>query len=197
MKNICVFCASGKEFITPFQDGVIDLVRYAKANNISFIYGGAKVGLMGLLADSCISGGVPITGIITEQIAQFELQHDGVISMHISANMHTRKKHMYDLSDAFIVLPGSIGTLDEFFEILCWSKLHIHQKPIGVLNLKNYYDTLLQFIHEKIDQQLMDADILDYFVQSSSLDDLMILMQDWKCPKSSNLEKESKKYDKN
>jgi uncharacterized protein (TIGR00730 family) len=152
---------------------------------------------MGLLADTCLQERVPITGIITEHIAQFELQHEGVLSMHISETMHTRKKHMYDISDAFIVLPGSVGTLDEFFEILCWSKLHIHHKAIGVLNLNNYYGTLLQFIQEKIDQKLMDIDILEYFVVASTVDELMGLMKHWEAPKISNLKKEQEKYYKN
>lgn len=196
MKTICVFCASGKEYITPFSDGVIDFVAYCHQHKISVIYGGAKVGLMGLLADQCIAKNVPITGIITTQIASFELQHDGVIDMHISETMHTRKRHMYDLSDAFVVFPGSIGTLDEFFEVLCWSKLHIHHKAIGIYNLRNYYDGIVQFLQSKIEQNLMDADILDYFVVDDNLDILMQKMTVWRRPTRSNLSQEKEKLNK-
>ena len=193
LKNICVFCASGKEYIKLFEEGAKKLVVACKKNNIGIIYGGAKVGLMGVIADSCIANNVAITGIITEQIASFELQHEAVKEMHISDNMHTRKKHMYDLSDGFIVLPGSIGTLDEFFEVLCWSKLHIHKKPIGLLNLSHYYDTLLQFIDEKIALNLMDSDIKDYFITEENEEILLSKMYLWKSPMDSNLKKEQSK----
>lgn len=190
LNKICVFCASGKEFIVPFKEVAISLVHACKKNEIGIIYGGAKVGLMGLIADTCLALEVPITGIITEQIASFELQHEQVKEMHISENMHTRKKHMYELSDGFVVLPGSIGTLDEFFEVLCWSKLHIHNKPIGILNSKNYYDLIFQFISEKISQNLMESDIEDYFIVANDIDDLLIKMANWQRPIDSNLVKE-------
>lgn len=196
MKRICVFCASGKEYIDPFSEGVDYLVNYCKKLQLEVVYGGANVGLMGYLADCCIQKGVPITGIITTQIAKHELQHEQVTDMHVSANMHTRKMHMYEISDAFIVLPGSIGTLDEFFEVLCWSKLHIHSKPIAIYNINNYYGTLLQFIDEKVDQKLMDRDIRDYFIVEENIDRLFEKALSWQRPIHSNLQKEHLKRNK-
>ena len=196
MRTICIFCASGKEYIAPFASKTDELVSYCSANNISIIYGGAKVGLMGYVADSCHKMNVPITGIITEQIVAHELQHENVSPMHITNDMHSRKKMMYDLSDAFIVLPGSIGTLDEFFEVLCWSKIHIHEKPIGVFNIDGYYDKLIEFIEEKVAQKLMDADILNYFEIDSDVLNLLNKMRQWERPTHSNLTTEREKLKK-
>ena len=103
---------------------------------------------------------------------------------------------MYDLSDAFIVLPGSIGTLDEFFEVLCWSKIHIHEKPIGVFNIDGYYDKLIEFIEEKVAQKLMDADILNYFEIDSDVLNLFNKMRQWERPTHSNLTTEREKLKK-
>lgn len=191
--RICVFCASGKEYIPVFAETVNDIVHVCAEQKISIVYGGAKVGLMGLLADYCLEKGVAIQGVITEQIAAFELQHTEVKSMHIADSMHNRKHEMYRLCDAFVVLPGSIGTLDELFEVLCWSKLHIHNKPIGILNSKGYYDTLLLFIQEKTEQGLMEKAILNYCVIDTEASSLLQKMRHWQRPTESNLVTERNK----
>lgn len=189
MKNIAVFCASGKQYIEPFDHLVKELVRYCKKENIGVIYGGAKVGLMGLLADECIEERVPIIGIIPQGILDKELHHEGIEQLTITKTMYERKNGMYELSDAFVVLPGSLGTLDELFEVLCLSKLHIHDKAIGILNFQQFYDSIFAHFDKMIEQGFMDADVKNYFVVDNDIESLLNKMKSWERPKQSDLDK--------
>jgi uncharacterized protein (TIGR00730 family) len=189
MKNIAVFCASGKQYIEPFGHLVKELVRYCKKENIGVIYGGAKVGLMGLLADECIEERVPIIGIIPQGILDKELHHEGIEQLTITKTMYERKNGMYELSDAFVVLPGSLGTLDELFEVLCLSKLHIHDKAIGILNFQQFYDSIFAHFDKMIEQGFMDADVKKYFVVDNDIESLLNKMKSWERPKQSDLDK--------
>ena len=189
MKNIAVFCASGKQYIEPFGHLVKELVRYCKKENIGVIYGGAKVGLMGFLADECIEERVPIIGIIPQGILDKELHHEGIEQLNITKTMYERKNGMYELSDAFVVLPGSLGTLDELFEVLCLSKLHIHDKAIGILNFQQFYDSIFAHFDKMIEQGFMDADVKNYFVVDNDIESLLNKMKSWERPKQSDLDK--------
>jgi uncharacterized protein (TIGR00730 family) len=189
MKNIAVFCASGSQFIQPFKYLVHDFVAYCKKENIHVVYGGAKVGLMGLLADQCLQENIPITGIIPESILGKELQHTGIENLRITATMYDRKNQMYQLADAFIVLPGSLGTLDELFEVLCLSKLHLHNKAIGILNADHFYDAILLHFNVMIQKGYMDEDVLHYFVIDTEIERLLNKMKAWERPLVSDLDK--------
>ena len=189
MKNIAVFCASGSQFIQPFGYLINDLVSYCKTAEISIVYGGAKVGLMGLLADQCLKENIPITGIIPESILNKELHHSGIEKLRITATMYERKNQMYQLSDAFMVLPGSLGTLDELFEVLCLSKLHLHNKAIGILNADHFYDAILLHFNEMIKKGFMDEDVLKYFVIDTKMEALLDKMKTWERPLLSDLDK--------
>jgi uncharacterized protein (TIGR00730 family) len=107
------------------------------------VYGGGNVGLMGTLADACLSSGGEVIGVIPEHLVSLEVAHHGITKLIRVSSMHERKRRMVDLSEAFLILPGGIGTMDEFFEIFTWQQLGLHQKPIGILNIEGFFDPLL------------------------------------------------------
>ncbi len=155
---MCVFCGSrsGRDgrFVTIAQDAARAIV----AAGFGIVYGGGRVGLMGVIADAALAAGGEVIGVIPEALASAEVAHTGVTQLHVVESMHERKALMADLSDGFIALPGGFGTMDEFHEILTWRQLRIHDKPIGLLNADGYYDALLA---------LFDRMELDGFVAST------------------------------
>ncbi len=143
---LCVYCGTATGARPDYVNAAHELGRLMAAQNIAMVYGGGRVGLMGVIADAAISGGGQVTGIITEALKSRELGHLGISELRVVDTMHERKKAMADLARAFIALPGGVGTLDEVFEMLCWAQLGIHEHPIGLLNTAGYYDRLLAFL---------------------------------------------------
>lgn len=143
MKRICVFCGSNKGAKPAYIEAAKSLGKVLVKKNIGLIYGGGKVGLMGVIADEVLAGGGEVIGVIPQSLVAREVAHQTVTQMHIVNSMHERKALMADLSDGFMALPGGMGTLDEFCEILTWAQLGIHQKPCGILNVENYFTPLL------------------------------------------------------
>jgi uncharacterized protein (TIGR00730 family) len=129
-----------------FAQAAVALADCLLANGQHLVYGGAHVGLMGLIADRLLAQGGEVTGVIPQQLVDKEIAHTRLTQIHVVRTMHERKALMADLSDAFIALPGAYGTLDELFEIITWAQLGIHSKPIGLLNVLGYFDPLLQFL---------------------------------------------------
>jgi hypothetical protein len=143
MKSITVFCGSNSGFRREYADAAKGLGDLLAANGIRLIYGGGKVGLMGVIADEVMRLGGEVVGIIPESLEKKEVGHRAVTELLVVGSMHERKSLMADLADGFIAMPGGIGTFEEFFEILTWAQLGFHRKPCGILNVKGYYDTLL------------------------------------------------------
>jgi hypothetical protein len=152
MKNICVYCGSSDGARPEYQQAAAALGRAMVEKNIDLVYGGASVGLMGTLADAVLEGGGRVTGVIPESLVDREISHPGLTELVVVESMHARKSVMAELSDAFIALPGGIGTMDELFEILTWAHLGIHQKPCALLNVAGYYDHLTAFVNYGVDQ---------------------------------------------
>lgn len=125
--------------------------RIMAENHIELVYGGGRVGVMGALADGVLAHHGKAIGVIPEKLMTLEVGHTGLSELYVVDSMHTRKAHMYDLSDAFLVLPGGMGTLDEMFEILTWSQLKLHHKPIYLLNEFGFYDSLLDHLKKSAD----------------------------------------------
>ena len=145
MKKICVFCGSSKpENHTKLENEVISLGNLILKKKLQLVYGGAKIGLMGLVANTILEGGGYVTGIIPKLLSKKEIINKEVSDLIIVNNMHERKKIMYDFSSLFIILPGGIGTLEEFLEVLTWNQLKIHNKPVLVFNINNYFDHLIK-----------------------------------------------------
>ena len=153
MKTICVYCGSVHGFHPRYQEAAESLGRTLAEKEITLVYGGARVGLMGTVADAALAAGGTVIGIIPRfmdgpitKLNHQELVHRGLTQLYMVDSMHTRKQKMAELSEGFIALPGGFGTLDEMFEMLTWAQLELHQKPCGFLNVDGYYDALETFL---------------------------------------------------
>jgi uncharacterized protein (TIGR00730 family) len=153
--KICIFCGANAS-----QDPKVDqeakaLMEYFFENKIEMVYGGAGIGIMGTLATELLMKGGYVTGVIPQQLMKKEIAHGGLTKLHVVKDMHERKKLMYKLSDAFLIFPGGMGTLDELFEILTWKQLGLHHKPIAIFNINNYFDHLLAFLDHAVEKGLV------------------------------------------
>jgi len=155
MKNICVYCGSSPGRLEAYAIGARALARALVDRDLGLVYGGAGIGLMGLVADTVLQLGGRAVGVIPEALARKEVVHKGLSELHITQSMHERKTMMAELSDGFIAMPGGIGTFEEIFEIWTWAQLGIHAKPCGLLNVAGYYDALTTFLDHAAAEQFL------------------------------------------
>lgn len=146
LRAVCVYCGSSNDGKPSHRADARLLGEHLAAAGITLVYGGGRVGLMGAVADGTISGGGNVIGIIPEHLMKSEVGHGQVTELHVVPSMHVRKEMMFTRSDAFVVLPGGPGTLDEMFEILTWRQLGLHDKPLVIVNLDGYWDGLIAMI---------------------------------------------------
>ncbi|WP_255460861.1 LOG family protein [Edaphobacter albus] len=146
IRNVAIFCASSDGADPLYRQSAIALGRALAEKNIGVIYGGANVGLMKAVAESCLACQGRVVGVIPEALVDLEIAHRGLTELHITTTMHTRKAKMAELADAFLILPGGFGTLEEMFEVLTWQYLRLHQKPTVLININGFYDKLLEFL---------------------------------------------------
>ena len=151
MKSVCIYCGSAPGNHADFARAAKAMGRTLATREITLVYGGGAVGLMGLVADACLEAGGRVIGVIPEFLAIREVAHGGVSDMRVVSSMHERKALMEQLSDAFIALPGGIGTMEELFEIWTWAQLGQHKKPVGLMNAAGYFDGLLDFLDRMAD----------------------------------------------
>ena len=149
-RKICVYCGSSRGEDPVYAKAAEALGREIACNNNTLVYGGAKIGLMGILADTVLAEGGSVIGVMPNNLADLEIAHDGLSELFLCQDMHARKKKMSELSDGFITMPGGLGTLDEVFEIWTWAQLGIHSKPIGIFNVDSYFDPMIFFIEKAI-----------------------------------------------
>ena len=162
MKSIAVFCGSMSGTRESYANAARALGGLLAASNTNLIYGGGKVGLMGILADAVMEHGGKVIGIIPEKLMNMEVGHQGITELIVVKDMHERKAMMNDLSDGFICLPGGIGTLEEIFEVFTWSRIGYHNKPCGLINVDGFYDPLRQMMeHTVAEGFLSDANARD------------------------------------
>lgn len=155
--RICVFCGSNVGDDRRFADAARALGAALAEAGVTLVFGGGRVGLMGLAADAALERGGEVIGVIPHALNTKELAHTGVTEMHRVSTMHERKALMADLADGFIALPGGFGTFDEFFEIVTWAQLGIHNKPCGLLNVAGYYDRLIEFLDHSVESKFIKA----------------------------------------
>jgi len=155
--RVCVFCGSSAGARPEFAAAARELGGLLGARGIDLVWGGGHVGLMGIVADAALAAGGRALGVIPAALAERELAHGRATEMHVVRTMHERKALMTELSDAFVALPGGMGTLDELFEILTWSQLGFHAKPVGLLDVAGYYEPLLAFLDRARDQGFVSA----------------------------------------
>lgn len=169
LKNICVYCGSNKGNRPEYVAAAKELANTLVQRELGLIYGGASVGIMGILADEVLQLGGRVTGVMPQSLIEKEVGHNHLTHMHIVSSMHERKSKMAELSDGFIALPGGLGTLEEVFEVLTWGQLGFHSKPCALLNVCDYYQHLSTFLqHCLAEGFLMQAHLDALIIESSS-----------------------------
>ena len=161
LSSVGVYCASSSGVDPEFAEAAESLGRLLARREIRLIYGGGRVGLRGVLADAVLAEGGDVHGVITRALEEKEVAHLGLTTLQVVTTMHERKAAMADQSDAFIMLPGGFGTLDEFFEVLSWSQLGIHSKPCGILNVAGFFDPLLELFELATRQRFLRSEHRD------------------------------------
>jgi uncharacterized protein (TIGR00730 family) len=150
VRSICVYCGASSRVGDTYRTVAHDLGTALGRRGLQMVYGGGRVGLMGICADAALAAGGRVVGIIPRHLQSLEVGHEGLSELHVVDSMHSRKRMMVDRSDAFLVLPGGFGTLDETFEVLTWRQLRLHDKPIVLLNAAGYWDPLLALVDRMI-----------------------------------------------
>lgn len=158
MKRICVFCGSSPGAEPEYLQAAQDLGYALARNEIELVYGGAKVGMMGKIAEAVLEHGGTVIGVIPKGLAAKEVAFTGLSDLRVVDSMHERKALMAELSDGFIALPGGLGTIEEFFEVATWAQLGIHAKPCGLLNVKQYYRHLIAFLDHTVAEAFVERE---------------------------------------
>ncbi|MBV7507803.1 TIGR00730 family Rossman fold protein [Bacillus sp. sid0103] len=182
MKRLAVFCGSSFGASEAYKRGAILLGRELAKRNITLVYGGSSIGLMGAVADTVLSEGGHAIGVIPRVLEEREISHKGLTELIKVETMHERKAKMADLSDGFVVLPGGTGTLEEFFEMFTWGQIGLHQKPCGLLNIDHYYDPLLSLFDHMIDQKFLQEKFRTMAIIEEKADALLDMFLDYKPP---------------
>jgi len=156
VKSVCIFCGSRSGRDPVHKNAAIELGQLLAKNRIRLVYGGGHVGLMGIIADEVLTNGGHVTGVIPEFLERLEVGHNGLTEKIETNSMHVRKQRMFDLSDAFISMPGGLGTLDETFEIITWKQLRLHNKPIIIMDNCGYWQPLEALIQSTINDGFAD-----------------------------------------
>lgn len=182
MTRICVFAGSSEGGRAAYADAARALAAELVRRRIGLVYGGGSVGLMGVLADTALAAGGEVIGVIPSALASRELAHTGLTEMRVVKSMHERKATMAALVEGFIALPGGLGTFEETLEVLTWSQLGIHRKPVGVLNVAGYYDGLLRMLSTAVREGFVRREYLGLLLFADTPEQLLDLFTEWKPP---------------
>ena len=182
MKRICVFCGSSRGTGEHYVDAARNLGLSLINHNLSLVYGGASVGLMGVIADTFIEKAGEVVGVIPKALFDREVAYTGLTDLRVVNTMHERKSLMAELSDGFIALPGGLGTIEEFFEVLTWAQLGIHQKPCGLLNVNGYFDRLTEFLDHAVSQRFIEKECRSMILMDKDPDALLQKMKSYHPP---------------
>jgi uncharacterized protein (TIGR00730 family) len=182
MKSIAIFCGSSSGSDSIYHSEAELLGKILAQRKIRVVYGGAKVGLMGAVADGALKAGGHVVGVLPNFLKSKEIAHPGLTDLILVESMHERKMKMHELSDAIIALPGGFGTLEELFEMLTWSQLGLHKKPIGLLNVKGFYDALIQLLSNMVSQGFLKDINYQMLLNSPTIDGLIQQMEHYVAP---------------
>lgn len=180
LKSICVFCGSSEGNDTVIISQAEALGKRLADQSITLVYGAAKIGVMGKVAQTCLDKNGKVVGVIPEFLKLKEVVHLGLSELITTKNMHERKLKMHELSDGFITLPGGFGTFEELFEIITWAQLGLHQKPIGLLNINGFYDDLINMLETMVAKGFLKMDNLNLLIVDDSVDGLLEKMRNFK-----------------
>ena len=173
LSSICVFCGSNGGAQAAYLEAAEAVGRGLAQRGVRVVYGGGKVGMMGAVADAARAAGGEVVGVIPQAIFDLEIGHTGLDDLRVVGSMHERKALMAELSDAFIALPGGVGTLEELFEVYTWAQLGIHAKPLGLIDVAGYYEPLVAFLDHAVQERFLRAETRTLLAVSESLDDLL------------------------
>lgn len=173
INSLCVYCGSSDRGRPTHHDAALRLGRIMAKAGIRLIYGGGRIGMMGRIADAVMEGGGEVTGIIPQFLEQVEVGHSGVTQLIVTDNMHDRKQKMAEMSDAFLIMPGGLGTLEETFEILTWKQLGLHEKPVVIADIGGYWRHLIELIDHMIDESYAKPENRALFQVIDSVDELL------------------------
>jgi len=176
IENAAVFCASADGVNPIYRTAAEELGKALATRNIGLIYGGARVGLMQAVADASLAHGGRVVGVIPEVLVDYEIAHHGLTELHVTSSMHTRKAMMAERSDAFIVLPGGFGTLEELFEVLAWHTIKIHSKPIVLVNINGFYNPLLTFLDHCLHEGMMTPKKREILLVANSVNEVFSVL---------------------
>ncbi len=187
MKRVCVFCGSSSGAIADFAEAARLLGHLLAGREITLVYGGSSFGLMGELARAVLDGGGEVIGVTPSFLLEKEKPMGGLVDLRVVSSMHERKALMENLSDGFIALPGGLGTLEEFFEIVTWAQLGMHGKPCGLLNVFGYYDKLIEFLDAAVEQLFIKPQYRNMFIVEKEPDILLNRFESYRPPKVDKL----------
>ena len=182
MKRVTVFCGSSLGTDEVFKEQAFALGQTLAMEKIGLVYGGANIGLMGAIANGALSEGGEVIGVLPYFLQEKEIAHTGLTSLVLVETMHERKTRMNELSDGIIALPGGFGTLEEFFEMLTWAQLGLHKKPVAILNVGGFYDSLITLVQTMVDKGFLRKANQEMLLVSNNIKDLLNQMKNYSSP---------------
>ncbi len=185
MKTICIFCGSNTGKDAVYADATRALVQAIAAAGYRIVFGGGKVGLMGVVAEAALAAGIYVIGVTPRRLLEHEVVHTGLSELHVADSMHERKVMMSTKADAFIVLPGGFGTYDEMFEVMTLTQLGVHDKPLGLLNTAGFYSPLMKFLDHAVEERFVRAEHRDMLVVDDDPARLLQRLAQWTKPQVS------------
>ncbi|WP_323121629.1 LOG family protein [Burkholderia alba] len=182
MKSVCIYCGSAAGNKPVYANAAQALGRALAQADLTLVYGGGRVGLMGVIADAVLAAGGRAIGVIPKLLVDKEVGHAGLTELHVVPDMHHRKKMMADLSDAFVAMPGGAGTLEEFFEVYTWAQLGYHRKPVALYNIDGFYDPLIALLQHTVDEGFMQRAYLDALCIDAAAEPLIGQLERYRPP---------------
>jgi uncharacterized protein (TIGR00730 family) len=182
VRRLCVFSGSSPGAHPDYAQAARELGGALAAQGIGLVYGGASVGLMGVVADAALDAGADVTGVIPQALVDREIAHPGVSDLRVVGSMHERKALMAELADGFIALPGGMGTLEELFEVYTWTQLGLHSKPLGLLDVRGYYARLAAFLDHAVEERFVTAEHRRMLVMEERVEAMIEAFRRWRPP---------------
>lgn len=182
MKAVTIFCGASAGHDAEYHQAATQMAELLVESGIKIIFGGGKIGMMGIAADAALTKGGHVIGVIPNFLKTKEVAHDGLQEMHVVKTMHERKALMHDLSDGIITMPGGFGTLDELFEILTWAQLGLHDYPIGLLNIKGYFNHLITFLDNMVTEGFLTQENRSMLLVHEEPSSLLEMMKNYIAP---------------
>ncbi|ADZ92939.1 LOG family protein [Marinomonas mediterranea] len=180
--KVAVFCGSSLGHSKVYERAVAELGAFFAENGIEVVYGGGHVGLMGVIANAVLAAGGKVTGVIPTHLEQREIAHPSLTELHVVTDMHERKAKMADLADAFVALPGGVGTLEEIFEVYTWAQIGLHKKPCAFYNVDGYYDLMFEMIVSMHREGFVKKPYVDMLIKESQPEGLLRAFEDYVAP---------------